>query len=77
MEQKRRFLEAERRLGEVGLAAGITAGLGAGVNSVDRLVNWLAKYRDGDGPGRHPSAGDAGQYKGAAVPETGGLWGGD
>lgn len=59
LEQKQKFLCAEARLGIGGLASGMDAGLRQGINSVQRMVNWLDKFAPG-GPSSRASPGGNG-----------------
>jgi len=44
LQQKREFITSERRLGVERLTEAIDVGLTRGINSVDRLVSWSAKF---------------------------------
>jgi hypothetical protein len=59
VEQKAKFLESEEYLGYNDLSDAIAVALGNGIDSLDRLVNWLAKYepRNGSAPPLAPADG--------------------
>lgn len=55
LQQKREFLASEQRLGVERLTEAIDVGLTRGINSVDRLVSWSAKFGNGkNGSGSGP-----------------------
>lgn len=76
LEQKRRFLESERRLGVVGLTQAITTALGSGVNTLDRIVAWVGKYNNGHGQISPRASPATPEVAAEPVPESGSIWGG-